>query len=227
MTEEDVVTYEVVDQVARITLNRPEYRNAQNSAMTYALDAAFQRATDDDDGQGHRAGRQRQALLRRPRHRHAGPRRRPDVRAQGRDLVGPHRQGGRRPALRPRVGGLPRHVPALARDPQADHRDGAGRLHRRRADARLGVRLHHRLRRRVLLRPGRTHGHPGRRVLRAPVGDEPARRQGVPLLRRPVHRRPRARARHGQPGRTGRASSRARCWRWPAGSRRCRASASR
>ena len=44
----NVVTYEVVDQVARITLNRPEYRNAQNSAMTYALDAAFQRATDDD-----------------------------------------------------------------------------------------------------------------------------------------------------------------------------------
>ncbi len=46
--EADVVTYEVVDQVARITLNRPEYRNAQNSKMTYALDAAFQRATDDD-----------------------------------------------------------------------------------------------------------------------------------------------------------------------------------
>ena len=47
--EEQVVTYEVVDRVARITLNRPEYRNAQNSAMTYALDAAFQKATDDDD----------------------------------------------------------------------------------------------------------------------------------------------------------------------------------
>ena len=48
MSDEDVVTYEVVDQVARVTLNRPEYRNAQNSKMTYALDAAFQRATDDD-----------------------------------------------------------------------------------------------------------------------------------------------------------------------------------
>ena len=48
MSEEDVVTYEVEDQVARITLNRPEYRNAQNSQMTYALDAAFQRATDDE-----------------------------------------------------------------------------------------------------------------------------------------------------------------------------------
>src|SRR5918997_2147568 len=47
--EEEVVTYEVVDHIARITLNRPEYRNAQNSAMTYALDAAFTRATDDDE----------------------------------------------------------------------------------------------------------------------------------------------------------------------------------
>ncbi len=47
MTE--VVSYEVVDGVAWVRLNRPEYRNAQNSAMTYALDAAFQRAVDDDD----------------------------------------------------------------------------------------------------------------------------------------------------------------------------------
>jgi len=43
------IAYEVVDRVARITLNRPEYRNAQNSKMTYALDAAFQKATDDDN----------------------------------------------------------------------------------------------------------------------------------------------------------------------------------
>lgn len=45
----DVVTYEVVDGVAWVRLNRPEYRNAQNSAMTYALDAAFSRAVDDDE----------------------------------------------------------------------------------------------------------------------------------------------------------------------------------
>ncbi|TQR86699.1 enoyl-CoA hydratase [Mycobacterium hodleri] len=32
-----------------ITMNRPQYRNAQNSAMTYALDAAFTRAVDDAD----------------------------------------------------------------------------------------------------------------------------------------------------------------------------------
>jgi enoyl-CoA hydratase len=47
MTE--VVTYERRDRVAVVTMNRPEYRNAQNSAMTYALDTAFARAVDDDE----------------------------------------------------------------------------------------------------------------------------------------------------------------------------------
>ncbi|MFV9453227.1 enoyl-CoA hydratase [Rhodococcus sp. NM-2] len=47
--EGDVVTYEVRDGVAVVTLNRPDYRNAQNSVMTYALDAAFERAVEDDD----------------------------------------------------------------------------------------------------------------------------------------------------------------------------------
>jgi enoyl-CoA hydratase len=44
-----VVEYEVDGPVATVTMNRPEYRNAQNSAMTYALDAAFTRAVDDDE----------------------------------------------------------------------------------------------------------------------------------------------------------------------------------
>ncbi|MFC9835789.1 enoyl-CoA hydratase [Rhodococcus sp. NPDC127530] len=47
--EGDVVTYEVRDGVAFVTLNRPDYRNAQNSVMTYALDAVFERAVEDDD----------------------------------------------------------------------------------------------------------------------------------------------------------------------------------
>jgi enoyl-CoA hydratase len=47
MTDEPV-RYERHDAVAVITLNRPRYRNAQNSAMTYALDAAFGQAVDDD-----------------------------------------------------------------------------------------------------------------------------------------------------------------------------------
>jgi enoyl-CoA hydratase/carnithine racemase len=42
------VEYERRGPVALVTMNRPEYRNAQNSAMTYALDAAFVRAVDDD-----------------------------------------------------------------------------------------------------------------------------------------------------------------------------------
>lgn len=46
--EDDVVTYQVSAGVAVVTMNRPDYRNAQNSAMTYALDTAFQRAVDDD-----------------------------------------------------------------------------------------------------------------------------------------------------------------------------------
>lgn len=36
--DSDVVTYDVRNGVAVVTMNRPRYRNAQNSAMTYALD---------------------------------------------------------------------------------------------------------------------------------------------------------------------------------------------
>lgn len=44
-----VVLYERQGPVAVVTMNRPEYRNAQNSAMTYALDEAFHRAVNDDE----------------------------------------------------------------------------------------------------------------------------------------------------------------------------------
>ncbi|ASF10380.1 enoyl-CoA hydratase/isomerase family protein [Nocardia brasiliensis NBRC 14402] len=47
--EGEVVTYEVRGRVAIVTLNRPDYRNAQNSVMTYALDAAFERAVEDPE----------------------------------------------------------------------------------------------------------------------------------------------------------------------------------
>jgi enoyl-CoA hydratase len=46
---EPVVRYERRGPVAHITMNRPRYRNAQNSAMTYALDAAFYRAAEDGE----------------------------------------------------------------------------------------------------------------------------------------------------------------------------------
>lgn len=47
--EEPVVHYRRQGQTAYVTMNRPRYRNAQNSAMTYALDDAFYRAADDDE----------------------------------------------------------------------------------------------------------------------------------------------------------------------------------
>ena len=54
---EDTAIYETdepvlfsVDQgIASITLNRPAFNNAQNSQMTYALDAAFKAAVNDDE----------------------------------------------------------------------------------------------------------------------------------------------------------------------------------
>jgi enoyl-CoA hydratase len=49
MTEEPVVSYEVRAPLALVTMNRPRYRNAQNSAMTYALDEAYYKAAEDDD----------------------------------------------------------------------------------------------------------------------------------------------------------------------------------
>ena len=42
------VLYQVADGVATLTMNRPDFNNAQNSQMTYALDAGFRRAVDDD-----------------------------------------------------------------------------------------------------------------------------------------------------------------------------------
>jgi enoyl-CoA hydratase len=47
--DEEVVTYERRGPVAVVTMNRPQYANAQNSAMTYALDGAFYRAVEDDE----------------------------------------------------------------------------------------------------------------------------------------------------------------------------------
>jgi enoyl-CoA hydratase len=47
--EGEVVLYEKRGPVAIITLNRPSYRNAQNSVMTYALDDAFYAAAEDNE----------------------------------------------------------------------------------------------------------------------------------------------------------------------------------
>jgi enoyl-CoA hydratase/carnithine racemase len=47
--ERDLVLYERRGASALVTMNRPRYRNAQNAAMTAALDAAFLRAIGDDE----------------------------------------------------------------------------------------------------------------------------------------------------------------------------------
>lgn len=46
---EEPVLYSVKDGVAAVTMNRPAFNNVQNSQMTYALDDAFRKATDDDE----------------------------------------------------------------------------------------------------------------------------------------------------------------------------------
>jgi enoyl-CoA hydratase len=46
---EEVVLYEKRERVALVTMNRPQYRNAQNAQMTFALDAAFVEAVNDDE----------------------------------------------------------------------------------------------------------------------------------------------------------------------------------
>ena len=46
---DEPVRYEVADGIAWITMNRPQFNNAQNGQMTYALDDAFNRAVQDDN----------------------------------------------------------------------------------------------------------------------------------------------------------------------------------
>ena len=97
----DEVRYDQRGRIALITLNRPRYANAQNSAMTYALDAAFARAVNDDQVAvlvlagagdhfcaGHDIGTPE---------RDAGQ----VLRPPGCVVVGPRRQGRRRRQVRP------------------------------------------------------------------------------------------------------------------------------
>jgi enoyl-CoA hydratase len=48
-SEPDLVLTERRGAALLVTMNRPRYRNAQNAAMTFALDAAFGAAAADDD----------------------------------------------------------------------------------------------------------------------------------------------------------------------------------
>lgn len=46
---DEPILYQVLDRVAWLSLNRPQFHNAQNGQMLYALDEAFRRAVDDDE----------------------------------------------------------------------------------------------------------------------------------------------------------------------------------
>jgi enoyl-CoA hydratase len=48
MQQPEFVTYDLVDGVAWVMLNRPQYSNAQNYRLLGQLDAAFKRAVEDD-----------------------------------------------------------------------------------------------------------------------------------------------------------------------------------
>lgn len=45
----ETILYEKTDKIAKITLNRPEVRNAENALMSRELDEAFKQAEADDD----------------------------------------------------------------------------------------------------------------------------------------------------------------------------------
>jgi enoyl-CoA hydratase len=49
MSEYKFILYEIADRIARITLNRPRYRNVQSTELLHELDHAILRAGDDRD----------------------------------------------------------------------------------------------------------------------------------------------------------------------------------
>jgi enoyl-CoA hydratase len=49
MSDYQFILYEIADKIARITLNRPRYRNVQSTELLHELDHAILRAGDDRD----------------------------------------------------------------------------------------------------------------------------------------------------------------------------------
>src|SRR6185437_8979483 len=128
--------------IARIVMNRPEARNAQNLQMTYDLNAAFDAAVQDDavkviilagSGPHFSAGHD----LRPGGKNQAG------VDFASRPLGRLYRAQRPRP-LCPRAGDLSADHAALAQPRQTHDRGSARQMHRRRADAGLGLRPHRR-----------------------------------------------------------------------------------
>ena len=49
MSTYEQIRYETAERIARVTMNRPRYRNAQSRRLLEELDAAFTEAAEDDD----------------------------------------------------------------------------------------------------------------------------------------------------------------------------------
>ena len=176
MTEYKYVNYETFDDgtIARIMLNRPETRNAQNRGLLVELDEAFLRGRGRRHGPGRHPRRRRPDVLRpattwargsRIEERQPGPNQHPTVADQRRHPA------GRRAADAAGVALLLREHAALAQPAQDHHRPGARHGVRGRADADVGLRPDRGRRGRPVRRRRR---HPARdvrrRVLRPPVG---------------------------------------------------------
>ena len=154
---DEPVSYRVDETgIAWITMNRPKYNNAQNSQMTYALDAAFVRAVNDDAvkvivlaGEG--------------KHFSAGH----DIGTPGRDV---DKSFDRKMLLPDHVGRPGAEflytreqevylVSSLARCAQGHGCNGTGRLYCWRSNAGLGLRSDCCLGRCLLSRPGGQNGY--------------------------------------------------------------------
>ena len=83
MTDYRFITYEQLDdgRIARITMNRPRYRNAQNRTLLVELNDAFLAAERDDDVRVVILAGAWHCLLLRARHGYTRPRRRTRSRA--------------------------------------------------------------------------------------------------------------------------------------------------
>ena len=140
----DTILYETpADHVARIVLNRPETRNAQDTRLLYELNEAFDVAAQDDQvkviilaakGPHFSAGhdlRERDTYQHMSEHKTVGT-------WCGFTCAG----GGSADGAR--EGDLHRLQRALAQYPEAHHRRRAGPVRRGRAHADLAVRHHHR-----------------------------------------------------------------------------------
>ena len=142
-TEYAYITYETLDEgtIARIMLNRPQSRNAQNRGLLVELGEAFLRAEADDNGARRHPRRGGTDLLvgARPR----DPKRRwPSASPAGPapDLINGATRKGAESADAPGVALLLREHDAVAQPSQDHHRPGARDGLRRRAHADVGLR---------------------------------------------------------------------------------------